>query len=170
MKKVGFLVCLLVGLLVEPVQAHGGGTLQVGRQPAGPYLVSVWTGPPKPQANAEFHVTVGVIDPEDDTAVLDANVQVQVAKNGTTILTTTAATAEAANKLFYETDFVLEDGGNYDFTILVDGPLGNGETGFSLAFTGAETGMNPLVGLLVGLLVGALVGGTAFALIRRRQK
>ncbi len=169
MKKRGVMVVLVIGLFIASAArllAHGGGTLQIGREAAGPYLVSVWMDTAAPQAGADLHVTVAVIDAADDTAVLDAEVQVQVTKNGQPILIVSATTADAANKLFYETDFVLEDGGDYDLTIQVDGPLGSGETGFPVVVEGAS-GLNPLISWGVGLVV---LGGTAVYLIRRQQE
>ena len=60
---IALLVALLPALLLAArLAAHGMGKPQVLNEPAGPYLVSVWTDPDPLRAD-ETHVVVGVTDP-----------------------------------------------------------------------------------------------------------
>jgi len=126
---------LLLLLLLEParpLQAHGGGLLQVAAEPAGPYKVSVWTSPTRLEAGSPGHITVGVAG-EADAPVLDAKVLVQI-KSGERgeIMTVPATTAQSTNKLFYEADMILPEIGRYLMTVQINGSQGSGEVTFSI--------------------------------------
>jgi len=116
---IGLFLCWIV--LPLTVVAHGGGEIVTGRAPAGPFQVTVWFNPQPPQAGETLHVTIGVISAEE-TAVLDALVQVRVVASATgqSIINTMATTEQSANKLFYETDFVIDESGEYEMSIAVD--------------------------------------------------
>ena len=125
--------CLLLCLLfVQTLWAHGGGILQIGSQPAGPFNVSVWTSPTRLEAEETVHITVGVAD-EAEAPVLDAAVIVELTSLETgEIWTAQATTEQATNKLFYEADMRLGANGRYTMTIQIKNEQGTGETSFAL--------------------------------------
>ena len=128
-----YAICVLLLLLVaQPVGAHGGGILQIASQPAGPYIVSVWTSPARLEAGEIAHITVGVAG-EDEAPILDAAVLVELASLETEAVWSAAATTEqATNKLFYEADMQLPENGRYTITIHVTGSQGQGDARFAV--------------------------------------
>ena len=125
------IVILLIWVL--PVQAHGGGVLQVANEPAGPYKVSVWTSPSPVENGRPIHITIGVAGGSEDEPILDAEVSVQAASRDTNqTIAATATTEQATNKLFYEADFTLPEQGIYDIQVQVAGTEGEGVVVFEV--------------------------------------
>lgn len=127
-----FTILLWLLLLARPLWAHGGGLLQIATEPAGPFLISVWTSPSRLEAENVAHVTVGVAG-EDEAPVLDAAVFVELASVATgEVWTAVATTAQATNKLFYEADMRLPEDGRYTMTIQVENAQGSGAVSFAI--------------------------------------
>jgi len=132
-------VAAIVGLPTDIVWAHGGGTPRLTNADAGPYWVSVWTQP-DPLRVGTVHLTVAVSEPntaggahrEAGPPVLDATVQVRfkpLDHTGETLIAE-ATHADAANKIFYETDLELPQTGRWQAEITVTGPDGTGSALF----------------------------------------
>ena len=113
--------------------AHGGGVLQIAAEPAGPYKVSVWLSPTRPEAGKPGHITVGLAG-EADAPVLDAKVLLQLnsLETGELLSSATATTAQSTNKLFYEADMTLPEIGRYSMNVQISGPQGSGEVAFPI--------------------------------------
>jgi hypothetical protein len=145
-----------LGIYPRVAAAHGGGALQLANEPAGPYLLTVWTSPPVAQAGRPLHVTVAVTTAESESPVLDAQVLVSLLplETNNSPLSAPATTAQSVNKLFYETDFTVANIGRYQLTLHVAGMKGEGESAFVIDVRPA-TNVNWLsLGLIVfGLIV-----------------
>jgi hypothetical protein len=117
-----------------PVKAHGGGELVAGPIQAGPYIVSVWVNPPQPRTQELTHFTVGLAEPQNRAAVLDAQVIVtmKLLDSDLESVSSPATTEQSINKLFYETDLELSDPGRYLTSIDVRGPEGQGQVSLEL--------------------------------------
>lgn len=155
--KHNFLWLLILLLLLggkTAVFAHGGGEIKVGRAPVGEYKLTVWLNPPQPQAGETVHVTVGVLGLNDE-AVLDAAVTVQVIDaDGNTVIDTAATTEQSVNKLFYETDFVLETAVSHQIitTLHKDETIGSAE--FTVDIAEAKPRLNYLwIGLAALIII-----------------
>lgn len=131
------LLLIALGWAIPAAHAHGGGTPQLENAPAGPYVVSAWTTPDPPRVGA-YHVTVSVARPDEagnaGEPVLGADVAVRMTPQSAAAepLAAQASNEAADNKLFYEADVELPAPGVYDVQITVDGPDGQGETGFEI--------------------------------------
>ena len=157
------LSCVMLLLcLVQPVSAHGGGILQIGSEPAGPFSVSVWTSPTRLEAGELAHVTGGGADGNGEP-VLDAAVLVEIVSLETgEVWFTEATTEQATNKLFYEGDLRLpEVDGRYNMTIQIENDQGRGDVTFAIELLPAgET--NWLMIAFIGL--GLILSMTMFRL------
>ena len=146
------LLLLVVGQTA--VFAHGGGEIKIGRAPVGDYKLTVWLNPPQPQAGETIHITVGVLG-ENDEAVLDAAVSVQaIDANGNIVIDIAATTEQSVNKLFYETDFVLETAVSHQIitTLHTDNTIG--DVAFTITIAEAKPRLNYLwIGLAALLLI-----------------
>jgi hypothetical protein len=122
--------------------AHGGGALQFGNVPAGPYLLTVWLAPPEVVAGNEFHVTVGVTRASQSNSqpVLDATVLVELFPGGVDQprLSAAATTEGSTNKLLYEADLRVREPGSYMVLLTVSGTDGVGSAEFELVIGSAR--------------------------------
>ena len=160
---------LLWGAAARAASAHGGGTVHIAGEVAGPYRVTVWVAPNEVEAGKKLHFTVAVVRPENNQPVLDAQVMVQVTAVGddTAVLSGPATTQQAVNKLFYEADFKApQNPGEYQVQTRVSGSEGEGEVLFVLPIKPAS-GSNFLVIGLIGLVI---IGGLGLLLSQRRER
>lgn len=172
--KHGAILWLLLGMLAwaggaPHAWAHGGGTVHVAGEVAGPYKVTVWVAPNTVEAGKTLHFTVAVVQDESNEPVLDAQVLLDVLAAGTdtAVLSGPATTAQAVNKLFYEADFVAPAAsGTYSVQAYVRGPEGEGTVSFDLAVEPAGRS-NLLLWGLGGIL---LIAGLGVFLARRGEK
>lgn len=121
------LLTLLLVLISPPhVRAHGIGVPQVINVANGPYLVSVWTDP-DPLREDETHFVVAVMNPETRAPLVTGiavAVQLDDVRGGES-LSATAQPDNSVNQLLYVVEFNdLVTAGDWQATILVDGPLG----------------------------------------------
>jgi hypothetical protein len=148
---VGWLV--LVGLvgIVRPLPAHGGGEIKIGREPVGPYKLTIWMNPPQARPGETIHITVGALA-EDDSPLLDAVIIVQMtdAASGVVVITKPATTEQSINKLFYETDFPAPDQGLYEISVAMTRGDVSGQAAFQTEIK-ATRNVNWLVVGLVGM-------------------
>lgn len=123
-------LALLMGVLfapAAPLLAHGGGVPRVINEPAGPYLVSIWTDP-DPLRVDESHVDVAVSWP-DTREPLVSGIQVfvdlQNAADPSLRAREEATTAQSANKTIFVAVFKdLPVAGRWVGTVTVDGESG----------------------------------------------
>ena len=157
------IVVLALGFLVlgsvRLAFAHGGGEIKIGKEPVGPYKMTVWLNPPTPQAGETMHITVGVLA-EDDAPLLDAAVFMEMIDqaNGEIVMSGPATTERSTNKLFYEIDFPAPKIGTYEISL----QLTRGDVAGQVAFqTEVETANNTnwlVIGLVgVGLVLAAFL-------------
>jgi hypothetical protein len=110
--------------------AHGGGTPQVLNEPAGPYLISVWTDP-EPLRTDESHVNVAVLEPDTRAPVLEGvEVLVQLRPPGdeSSLLTKEATTEQSTNKTIFVAVFEdLPSDGRWDVSVTARGPAGDSD-------------------------------------------
>lgn len=106
-----------------------GGALRLGRAPAGPFLVSVWTGPARVGA---LDVSVAVMRPDDGTAVLDAEIVLAAQRRSAPAITVPARVGAGGNRLFYYADLPLTEAGSWNVTVAARGRQGEGVTSFTL--------------------------------------
>lgn len=160
---------LLVGLLVfvglvgavRPLLAHGGGEIKIGREPVGPYKLTVWMNPPQAQPGETIHITVGALA-EDESPLLDATMLVQMTNvnSGEVMITEPATTEQSTNKLFYETDFPAPDeAGLYEISVAMTRGDVSGQVAFQTVVK-AGRNVNWLVIGLVG--IGIVLAGALF--------
>jgi hypothetical protein len=162
MRRIG--IGLFVGLLVlvvgiRPLLAHGGGEVKIGREPVGPYKLTVWMNPPQAQPGETIHITVGALA-EDDAPLLDADLVVTMTnvRTGDVYITKPATTEQSTNKLFYETDYPAPDKGLYEISVAMTRGDVSGQVAFQTEVQETRN-VNWLVIGLVGIgvvLVGAL--------------
>ncbi|MBP6471605.1 MAG: hypothetical protein KBE23_02160 [Chloroflexi bacterium] len=160
---------LLWGGAAGAAWAHGGGTVHIAGEVAGPYRVTVWVAPNEVEAGKKLHVTVAVVRPENNQPVLDAQVMLHITAVGdnTAVLSGPATTQQAVNKLFYEADFDAPNNpGAYQVQTQVSGSEGEGEVLFVLPIKPAS-GSNFLVIGLIGLVI---IGGLGLLLSQRRER
>ena len=158
--KRDFLWLLIFLLLIggqTAVFAHGGGEIKVGRAPVGDYKLTIWLNPPQPQAGEIVHVTVGVLGLNDE-AVLDAAVAVQaIDTDGNIVIDTAATTEQSVNKLFYETDFVLETAVSHQIITTLHKDDTVGSAAFTVDIAEAKPRLNYLwIGLIALFLIGLI--------------
>jgi hypothetical protein len=103
-----------------------GGQVRVASQPAGPYLVTVFTSPVPLRAGV-VDVSVLLQRQGSQEIVEAARIAVVVTTASGEVVSRFPATREqATNKLFYAAEFPLERPGQYWMTVEVDGPEGSG--------------------------------------------
>jgi hypothetical protein len=159
-RRVILFLVILAALLPGAAWAHGGGTPRVTAQPAGDYLLYVWTEPAAPRAGTPLHVTVSVTLPDGsggETPITDANVTVifQPGRAGEAVVVE-AAPGSAADGGFYEADTTLPAGGTWTVDVQVAGPQGSGGANFPVEVVGARSGSAWLLWAVLGLAVVAV--------------
>ncbi len=146
----------LMLMVAAQVRAHGIGTPQVINELAGPYIISIWTDP-DPLRVGEAHVTVAVMDSETESPILDARVLVELTwLDDPSILLTAPATRENATlKIVYVAIFEPPQAGEWQGTVLVDGPNGSGVVApFTVSILSpARINWSLIGGLALGLLM-----------------
>ena len=162
-----FLTLLLVFAALSPVTptlAHGGGTPQLVKEPAGAYAMYVWTNP-DPARVGTFHISVALVQPDTDVPVLNAAVQVTASPQSGQPLTVAATHANATVKTYYEADLQLAETGPLQVTVTYQDGDASGSAGFETQVE--QAGMNvQRIGLGVALLV---IGGGILWMGRRKR-
>lgn len=155
-------IALSMMVIVGAAAAHGGGTMQLSSEAAGPYLLTVWTSP-EPAREGELHLTIGVGTAYSAT-VLDAHVEVEIANQALGRFLSGVATSEqSANKFLYEVDMELPDLGLYMVTVMVTADAGYGSASFELEVLPANS-----YEWVVVMLVSACAAVSAAWLVFRR--
>jgi len=152
-----------VGIAVSVILLQGtglalahGGTPVITDQEAGPYKVTVWIQPSPPLRVGVAHLSIAVADATSDELVNDVVVRVQAEppqRSADPVLSETTLDGP-----FYDADLVLEGAGDWDVTILMEGPLGSGQATLPVAVQpgGLPRWLIPAIAALA-LVVGFLV-------------
>jgi hypothetical protein len=133
--------------------AHGDvSTMRVSRQQAGPYAITVFTGP-DPLPAGEVDVSVLVEGQADSDVVLDARVTVEATPLGHDGAggVFEATHEEAANKLFYAAHLPLERAGRWRIDVRVEGARGQGSASFEVETRATGLFDHPLISVAVAL-------------------
>jgi hypothetical protein len=148
-------IALGLGVTAGLAGAHGG-RVQLAKASAGPYLVSVWTSPDPPRVGA-LDVSLAVMEPRTERAVLDATARVVVSPVGGAGAGLARALESGAggNPLLYHAVLEVPREGTWHAIVRVDGPGGEGEVGFDLAVAPAPSlvrTLGPAVGVFLVLV------------------
>lgn len=166
LKHLAALTLLLLVMQPASVRAHGGGTPQLVKEPAGAYAVYVWTNP-DPLRVGTMHVTVALVEPDSDAPVLNAAVQVTASPQTGQPLTVDATHENATIKSYYEADMELTETGPLQVTVAYQDGVAAGSAGFAAQVEPA--GMNTqVIGLSVALL--AIGGGVVWMFMGRKKR
>jgi hypothetical protein len=159
-------ILLLILLLAALDAEANGGRLRLAREPAGPYLVSVWTDPDPPRLG-RLDVSVAVMRPPDGDPVLDAEVRLRARPPGDreTPPPVTLRRGAGGNLLLHHGEVELLTDGRSALTVEVVGPAGRGAVTFSIDVLPRQG--SAWVVAAIGLLMTLVVG---FVLFSRRSR
>ena len=145
-------ILVMLCLLAAPSAWANGGQLRVSDQPAGPYVVTVWTSPSPVRAGL-VDVSVLVQD-QARQPVNDAQVTViaEPISHGGSGGSYPATRDQAHIKLYYAAKFNLPAAGQWRFTVDVQGSRGGGTMAFALEAGGARVISTPLLIALLFLV------------------
>jgi hypothetical protein len=152
-------ILLWCALIAAPTQAHLGGTPLLINEPAGPFLVSVWSLPNPLVANQEANLIVAISEPTAEAragvVILDAEIAIELTQGGEQ-LWVYPSHDEATNKLFYEGYFTFPTDGTWAGSISLNKDGETGTATFSATVApGEATGINWLwVGVTAVFLIG----------------
>ncbi len=158
----GLLAMWLYGSSAVPTAAHAGGTPLIINEPAGTFLVSLWSLPNSLVANQEANLIVALASPSPELntraglVVLNADIDITLTTaDGRETVTVQPTHAQATNKLFYEGYFVFPLEGEWQGEIRVSKDGESGTATFSVL-------VEPDGGREINWF---LIGGTAVLLI-----
>lgn len=166
------IVLALFALLPAIASAHGGGTPILTRVESGPFWLYVFSQSPEPQAGAPYHVSVAVTRPEegmngatDEVGVEDAEVMLHfVPASGDMVMVNAQRSAQGPG--YYEADVSLPLGGEWNVSVVVTSPLGEGSAAWNVQV--AETGGLKWGWIIAGIVsVLAGLGVLAYAFTQR---
>lgn len=143
--------------------------MQLAAEPAGPYMMTVWTSP-DPARVGEVHVALALVLAADASPILDADVIIRLnSLEADKELVEPATTDNSENKFLYEAIFDLDEPGIYQIDIVASGLDGaSGATSFELEIESAA-GFNwlYLIPIVLGL---AAIAFLVFALRHQPNK
>ena len=157
-------VVLICGILLisigftHALEAHAGGTPRIVNEPAGDFVISVWSLPDPITPDVESNFVVFVADGEGfelsraATPVLGAEIELVFAQ-GSDELTYAATHERAANKLFYESYLTLPSMGAWTVDVSVAFEGKQGEAQFVVDVAQGEAQINWLLYGGIGLVV-----------------
>jgi hypothetical protein len=139
-----------------PALAHGGTPI-VTDGGAGPYRVTVWVQPSLPLRVGRVHLSIALADAASGELVTDVVVRVQAEppQGGSDADPVSSETTLVGP--YYDANLLLESAGDWDVTVLMEGPLGSGQSTVPLSVQegGLPRWLAPAVAALV-LAVGFL--------------
>lgn len=149
-------VGLALAVVADDAGAHGG-RVRLAKVPAGPYLVSVWTQPDPPRVGP-LDVSLAVMEPATERALLDATARVVLAPAGDPGAAVVGQLEAGAGEspFLYHAELEVPRAGPWRAVVSVEGPAGAGEVGFDLAVEPARSllwTLGPGVGVAVALLI-----------------
>ena len=158
----GFLLVLMLPTLAL---AHGGGIPVIAGEPAGPYRLFAWVNP-NPLVAGVIHVTVAVTKPVGDREqpVTGAGVDVTFVQAGSEPRRAAADASSSNQPGYYEADLAIEQPGEWQVTLQVQGADGAGESSFPVTVAPAAGGNSLLTwGGIAAIVVGIILFGVAIA-------
>jgi hypothetical protein len=150
------LLAVLIAGLAGPLSvAPNGGTVRVAKAPVGPYLVSVWSQP-DPARVGRLDVSVAVMRPATEEALLDARVALTAERAGAGggAATVTLVPGAGGNPLYYHRLVEIPAPGRWRLTVAVEGAAGAGRTTFEID---VEPARSPAWGVALGAAAGLAV-------------
>jgi hypothetical protein len=127
------LFVLALAVLIAAGNAFpNGGTLRLANVPAGPFLLSVWTGSARV---GSVDVSVAVMRPTDRTAVVDAAVALiarRIDAAGAPV-DARASLGGGGNLLLYHADLAVRAPGRWQVTVTAESTAGTGSAMFEVA-------------------------------------
>ena len=157
----------LGGLLLAalPAAAHTEGVMQLAAAPAGSYMLTVWTSP-DPAVVGELHVAIAVVQAEDASPVLEADILIRLTpQDGGPAISGPATIENSENKFLHEAILEVNERGTYLVEIFVEGADGGaGQASFPLVVEGGS-GLNWTL-----MLVAVAVVASAVILIARNRR
>jgi len=152
-------------LFLGKAQAHGptgSSKIRVNNEQIGPYTLLVATSP-ETIVVGPMSVWVRVADNESDSLLRDAVVMIEATPgSGGSSVTVQATHEHAGNAFDYVAHLDIEDSGQWDFTVTVEGDPGQADVSFSDMVRGGLP-TNLIVALGVFLVVVVLVVGLFLA-------
>ena len=135
----GLLALWLYGSSAVPTAAHAGGTPLIINEPAGTFLVSLWSLPNPVVANRDANLIVALASPSPELntraglVVLNAEIDITlITADGRESITVQPTHTQATNKLFYEGYFEFPREGEWQGEISVSKDEESGTTTFSM--------------------------------------
>ena len=165
-------LAVLVASFPAIVQANGRVT-NFQKKMAGPYEIGLGTIPPSPSVG-NLHLALTVTDPETNTPVLDANVElIGTGPDSTEIeIGPTIAANSAQDPTYYEVNTSVSREGIWLFTTTITDDDGQHSTEFQVEVKNASpiTGILTLVVLVAFLIIFGLSLRASLGGKRRRRK
>ena len=156
---------LAAGLLAGTASANGSVRLVVIDEVAGPYLLRVGVLPADPIAGP-LHVSILILDAQNQQAIEDAAVRVTVAGAGTP--SETDAVNSPQNPELYEGNLWLDALGDWEVTLDIDSPAGSAAHAFNVRAR-SESGFNLMFVIVVAAAV-LVVGSLVWSQVQRRRR
>lgn len=155
----GIIALLLLGLLRPPGLLADGGTLRVANEPMGAYRVNVFTDP-TPITPDSVDVSVLVTYERGRGVARDLEILVvgrHLDAPGAEV-THPATREQAEDPRYYAAKFALGAVGEWEISVRLQGPEGEGEVSFQVTVQEPGLFQNPLLILTLALLPLLLVG------------
>ena len=160
LKQLSVFLILTSLLLAVPASAlaHGGGTPQLVKTPAGPYEMYVWTNP-DPVRVGTLHVSVALVQPETEEPVLNAVVDVTASPDSATSdpVISPATHENATVKSYYEADLELTEMGASTIAVAYRDGEATGSASFAVQVEAAGPNWQRIVMGVVLLAIGFAV-------------
>jgi hypothetical protein len=148
--RLALVVFILGALLLGSMTAaaHTEGVMQLAAEPAGPYMLTVWTSPDPATIDEPLHVAIALVLAEDASPVLEADILVQLTPDdGGPAVSGPATVENSENKFLHEAILDVPYGGAYQVEVTVQGVDGGAE---AVSFPLVVEGSAPVnVGLVV---------------------
>jgi hypothetical protein len=153
---------------VSPADANGG-KVQVERQPAGPYAVTVFTDPtPIPVGVVDVSVAVQPVGSSFFVPNAQVTITTEPIGHPGAGATYPATHEQADNKRLYAANVDLPQAGRWRLTVQVTGPFGDGALGFEVEAGSTQPAQGVLAAALV-VLAGILLALGGWRITRRRR-
>ena len=161
------MIAVMLLILARPASANGG-TVQLSREAAGPFEVTVWTDP-NPVRVGTVDISAMVERPGGEL-VQDARVFVMAQPDGDAGAggAYEATHDLATNKLFYAAHVPISRAGQWQIEVTIIGSTGEGTVSFMLEAEEPGVLERPLTRVLVG--AGLVLAGLVWRLQRRTRK
>jgi hypothetical protein len=168
---VALLLSLALAALVPAGAADAnGGKVQVERQTAGPYALTVFTDPtPIPVGIVDVSVAVQPVGSSFFVPNAQVTVSTEPVGHPGAGAAFVATHEQADNKRLYAANVELPQAGRWRLTVQVAGPFGDGALAFEVEAGSAQPAVPPGVGAALVAVAGILVALGGWQFTRRRR-